>query len=208
MRFSWAACGLGIGVVAVLSIGGCGTPFAASSGGGDGGSGGGNGDGAANADGSGGEGGTIAGEAGTTGDASTAADGASEAAPKDGASSAGDAGVPCGSATTCSGTTPVCCFASSGPSCAHLECGCNVQLDCASDADCPVAALGLCCVGSTQDATCTNGHPHARCMAQCSGGTKEMCDPAAPTCSNGSCSTDTSDLQNVGLPAGPYGICK
>jgi hypothetical protein len=93
-----------------------------------------------------------------------------------------------------------------------VECGCGVQLECASDLDCPLPGVGTCCIDTRNDPTCASGHPVARCELSCSGGEQQLCDPNAqtPQCVPGqACSTDAGDLQNAGLPSpGPYGICK
>ena len=152
------------------------------------------------------------------GDGATGQEGAVEGGPLESGSLEGSpgeagpsAGVTCGQQLTCSGTTPVCCLGSTTPSCAHLECGCDTQLACASDLDCSLPT-GVCCIGNVQDSTCGQGHPVAACAAVCSGGQSHLCDPNAQKiqCLAGKqCSTDSGDLQNVGLPPGPlYGVCK
>jgi len=121
------------------------------------------------------------------------------------------AGVRCGDTMTCGTATPVCCITSAGPQCAHLECGCSTQLQCANDADCAATALS-CCIQSVTDATCAAGHFVARCAAGCTNGAQHLCDPTSPdnACGAGrQCSTSGGDLQSVGLPQdGVYGVCK
>jgi hypothetical protein len=143
------------------------------------------------------------------GEAGTGGSGGGEAGAVDGATPLSP--VRCGAALTCSGSTPVCCL-SSPPTCAHLECGCSTQLECASDLDCPLPTLGTCCIDNRNDAACASGHIVARCSLSCSGGAQQLCDPNAATlqCPSGQqCSPDSGDLQNVGLPSGQgYGVCK
>jgi hypothetical protein len=118
-------------------------------------------------------------------------------------------GVRCGQENACSGATPVCCLGTSAPACAHQECGCNTQLDCASDGDCKLTEV--CCIGNVKDANCNAGHFVATCGVTCPVGQSHLCDPNAPTsqCIVGkTCSTSSSDLQSVGLPPAPYGVCE
>jgi hypothetical protein len=136
-------------------------------------------------------------------------DGALEAsAPDASAIDGGGTGVPCGAEMSCPPATPVCCLASTAPSCAHVQCGCDTQLACASDLDCP-GLMPLCCIGNVQD-NCSAGHFVSLCKMTCLGSDSHLCDPNSKTiqCLSKSCSTNPGDLQNVGLPAGEgYGVC-
>lgn len=136
--------------------------------------------------------------------------GAAEGGSADGASGDGGpaTGVVCGAQLACSGTTPVCCLSTSAPSCAHTNCGCDTQLACASDADCKLT--GVCCIGNVKDSTCGSGHFAAACAVACLGSQSHLCNPnASGQCLGGkTCSTNAGDLQNVGLPAAPYGVCE
>jgi len=63
-----------------------------------------------------------------------------------------------------------------------------------------------------KDSTCASasGHWVAACATACVGTTR-LCDPNAQKvqCAVGAqCSTDTTDLEAVGLPGPPYGVCK
>jgi len=121
-------------------------------------------------------------------------------------------GVTCGPSTECSGTTPVCCLGqATTPTCAHLECGCATQLECASDLDCTATLTPRCCINKVTDATCASGHEVARCAAACLNGAQQLCDPNAQKlqCTAGTqCSTSGGDLSNVNLPNdGLYGVC-
>ena len=147
----------------------------------------------------------VAGEAG-----GGSSDGAVEGSLPEGSTGSPEAGVPCGPQATCSGNTPVCCLGTT-PACAHQNCGCTTQLACASDLDCQLPA-GVCCIDNVKDSTCSSGHFSAACAVACSGGQSHLCDPASPTlqCLAGKqCSTNSGDLQNVGLPPGSlYGVCQ
>jgi hypothetical protein len=117
--------------------------------------------------------------------------------------------VACGG-TQCSGDTPVCCASSQPTSCAHVDCGCGTQLECSRDADC-AGLTRVCCIDLRMDAPCPAGHFVARCAVACVNGSMQLCNPALlrPTCLNGSCSSDSGDLSNVGLPAAAgFGVCK
>jgi hypothetical protein len=180
MRISWFARVGAWALVCVASCGGSGFSAGGGDAGGDGGDDGGSADGSVQ------DGASDGGEGGTT-------------------------GVTCGPQTTCSGITPVCCLGGTGPACAHVQCGCETQIECASDRDCQ-APMGACCIDKRTDATCPNSdHFVARCALACVNGASHLCDPNAQVsqCLAGTCSTNASDLQNVGLPAGPeYGVCK
>jgi hypothetical protein len=110
----------------------------------------------------------------------------------------------------CAGTTPVCC-AGATFDCAHVQCGCTTQLECATNADCG-GLVPFCCINDRPpDATCSSNHPVARCEPACLNGARQMCDPNATTdsCINATCSNDMGDLGNAGLPANVgYGVCK
>jgi hypothetical protein len=147
--------------------------------------------------------------------------GAAEAGPGEGGAIEGgfaeggpaNPGVPCGPSTDCSGATPVCCLGSgTTPSCAHAQCGCATQLECASDFDCTSTLAPTCCINKVADATCTASHEVARCAAACLNGAQHLCDPNAQKqqCTVGTqCSTSGGDLSNVNLPNdGLYGVCK
>jgi hypothetical protein len=116
-------------------------------------------------------------------------------------------GVACGG-STCSGTTPVCC-AGASPTCAHQECGCETQLECASEKNCPITAP-FCCIDNRSDLTCSAGHFISRCAPACLNGSNRLCSPAAvASCGTGVCTTDPGDLSGVGLPANAgFGVCK
>jgi hypothetical protein len=124
---------------------------------------------------------------------------------------ASESSVPeCAGGAACSGTTPVCCLPMSGSaSCAHEQCGCDTQLACASDKDC-MLPTALCCIGNEKDSVCSQGHFVAACATTCPGGSSHLCQPgAALQCAAGKqCSTNSGDLQNVGLPPTPYGVCQ
>lgn len=133
-----------------------------------------------------------------------ALEGGSDANPAEAGSSSG---VKCGP-NVCAGITPVCCAA--GSQCAHVECGCGTQLECARDLDCP-ASQPVCCINTLQDLTCAGGHFVAACATGCRSGGMQMCDPGGSQqqCLNGQCSTDSGDLSNAGLPPNlGFGVCK
>ncbi len=87
---------------------------------------------------------------------------------------------------------------------AAAECGCETQLDCARDANCPSGSI--CCIANQQDAACASGHYVATCQATCTSG-QHMCDPNAQQlqCSTGqTCNPDTG---GVNLPIAGFGVC-
>ena len=124
---------------------------------------------------------------------------------------AGGPGTYCGPGLVCTGTGgqqgTVCCVADQNtPSyqCASADCGCDTQLDCSSDDDCPASR---CCIDKQTDVGCSSGHYVASCRLACLTAA-HMCNPAKqqPQCQAAqSCSTDTS---GVALPAGAgFGVC-
>jgi hypothetical protein len=168
----------------------------------------------------GGSGGSSSGEAGGGSDsgglpesAPSAEGGSAEAGGAETGPLEGGSGVAiqCGPQVQCSGETPICCLASTGPSCAHVECGCSTQLECTSDLDCQLPTP-QCCIDQRQDTACAAGHFVARCATACLNGASHLCSPTSQKiqCPPGAqCSNDSGDLQNVGLPPDPgYGVCK
>jgi hypothetical protein len=170
----------------------------------------------------GGCGGSAFTSGGTDGGSGSPSDASSEAAPEaapdgppsDSAGSsgggdgeAGSSGVQCG-ATVCTGTAPLCC-ATTSPTCAHVNCGCTTELACTSDAECG-GAQPVCCISQVMDAVCPSGRLLARCSITCGGDAARLCTAADTACPSGrTCSMDSGDLQNVGLPSGQgIGVCK
>jgi hypothetical protein len=144
-------------------------------------------------------------------DVSRPADGSSgDAVPPAEASVDGVAPTPvaCGP-TACSGDAPVCCASAQPPACAHVNCGCETQLECSRDIDCS-GTTRVCCIDVRQDAACAAGHFVARCAVACLMGAQQLCNPALSRnpCLSGQCSQDSGDLQAVGLPANlGFGVC-
>lgn len=187
-----------------------GSSFTTAGGGDDGGSSSG---GAADSGGSGGEAGGGSDSGGSPDSAPSVEAGSGEGGSGEAGTIEGGPGaaIQCGPSVQCSGTTPICCLGNTGASCAHVECGCQTQLECTSDIDCQLPTA-MCCIDQRPDATCGGGHFVARCAGACIGGAQHLCDPNAQKiqCAPGAqCSSDQSDLQNVGLPPYPgYGVCK
>jgi hypothetical protein len=121
--------------------------------------------------------------------------------------------VYCGPTATCA-AKPICCTGvTTGTSCAAMMsgCGCVTRLACSSNSNCP-AAQAYCCIRSVSDPSCgTNLFVAACSPLPCGGGATRLCDPnaAVPGCAGSkACATDTSALQNVGLPTGQgFGVC-
>jgi hypothetical protein len=94
-------------------------------------------------------------------------------------------------------------------SCTGGSCGCDTQLECASDFNCALPTP-VCCIGTRTDSACSAGHRYAQCRSVCVGGESRLCDPRSARCpaARPTCSADSGDLQSVGLPSGQgYGVC-
>lgn len=133
----------------------------------------------------------------------------------DGASSGGG-GTQCGPGLLCTGTGgqqgTICCVggATTGSpqyQCAGALCGCDTQIECASNADCG-GSTPTCCIRQRVDTGCSGGHIVAMCSADCANGGQQACDPNASqtTCANGQ--QCASDPTCVGLPPSQgFGVC-
>ncbi len=124
--------------------------------------------------------------------------------------------VRCPTSSTCSRQAmpaQSCCTsttATSSSNCTGGSCSCLTQLECANDSNCTVA-MPVCCIGQRTDSGCMSGHFYAQCRIGCLSGETRLCDPNASHCpaTKPTCSSDSGDLQAVGLPSGyNYGICK
>jgi hypothetical protein len=160
-----------------------------------------------------------AGNAADAGDAESGTESGVEAGPAEagspeGGSADAGSGVACGLQLSCSAPTPDCCIATGGQpdTCTKATCpACETQLACAADRDCS-GLTGQCCIGKvTNGAACTAGQFASRCATACTAGESHLCDPSNPStlpCLGAQCSTALADLQAVGLPGPPYGVCK
>jgi hypothetical protein len=124
--------------------------------------------------------------------------------------------IPC-PGTTCPVDGGTCCTGTSAgsDSCtlAGGMCGtCNTSLKCARDSNC---VTGPCCIGGTSQSGCTGGQVFSSTcrplLGACQSNEARLCNPNLPLpCPlKSTCSTNASDLQKWGLPAGTsdYGVC-